>query len=170
MKKYFLTFGLLGIATISCFAQTTSTADRQSKFSIGVDVGRPMGSASDVYNFGIGGSLKYDALLSNDLFATLSAGYESLLVKNSLQTSVGKVNSGFIPLKAGLKYYFSEGFFGEGQLGAALPTSSGGSASFLYSPGVGYTFDGGLETGLRYEAWSKNGTIGQIALREAYGF
>ena len=174
MKKYFLTLTLLGSVIYGCLAQTTTTSTatpgRSSKFSIGVDAGRPVGKASDIYNFAIGGSIKYDAMISNDAFVTFSAGYESLLVKNSLKTAIGISNSGYIPLKAGLKYYFSEGFYGEGQLGIAIATQSGGGTAFAYAPGIGYTFNGGFEAGLRYEDWSKNGTIGQIALRLAYGF
>ncbi len=174
MKKYYLTLALLGSVMFGCLAQTTSsttaTSGRSSKFSIGVDAGRPVGKASDVYNFAIGGSLKYDALIATDLFVTFSGGYESFLVKNSLKSQLGISNSGYIPLKAGLKYYFSEGFFGEGQLGIAIATQSNGGTAFAYAPGIGYTFDGGFEAGLRYEDWSKNGTIGQVALRLAYGF
>jgi hypothetical protein len=171
MKKLFLTLALLGGVIFSCLAQTTTTSTKQeSKFSIGVDAGLPTGTAADVYNFAIGGSLKYDVAAATDLFVTFSAGYEAFLVKSSLTSLGAKSSSGFIPLKAGLKYYFSEGFFGEAQVGAAISTESGGGTAFAYAPGIGYSFDGGFEVGARYEGWSKNGTIGQAALRVAFSF
>lgn len=172
MKNYLLTFALLGGSIFSCMAQTASTksSNQESKFSIGVDAGLPTGNASNVYNFAIGGSVKYEALVSTDFFVTFSAGYEAFLVKSSLTALGAKSSSGFIPLKAGLKYYFSEGFFGEGQLGAAISTESGGGTAFAFAPGIGYSFSGGFEAGIRYEDWTKNGNLGQVALRLAYRF
>jgi hypothetical protein len=114
MKKLTLTLTLLSGIFFSCFAQTTSSSTKQeSKFSIGVDAGLPTGNASNVYDFAIGGSLKYDIFAATDLFVTISAGYESFQVKSSLTALGAKSSEGFIPLKAGLKYYISEGFFGE---------------------------------------------------------
>ena len=93
------------------------------------------------------------------------------MTKSDLKAQGAKSSYGFIPFKAGLKYYFNgPGFFGEAQLGATFSTESGGGTAFTYAPGVGYSFDGGFEAGIRYEAWSKNGTTSQVALRVAYSF
>ena len=80
-------------------------------------------------------------------------------------------NLGVIPVKLGARYTGNgtTGVFGEVQFGAAFITQGGGTA-FAYAPGVGYAFDGGLEAGVRYEGWSKDGTVSQIALRIAYSF
>jgi hypothetical protein len=169
MKKVLLALFVLGVTACSSFAQTSKS--ESGKFSIGVDAGIPTGSASDFYNFGIGGSIKYDLPIATSTFFTISAGYTALLVKSEFKNAGFRSSDGFIPLKAGLKYYFNgEGFFGEGQLGAAFSTQSGGGTAFLYAPGIGYTFDSGFEAGVRYEGWSHDGTIGQVALRVAYYF
>ncbi|SHM47854.1 hypothetical protein [Mucilaginibacter sp. OK098] len=171
MKKVLLALFMLGVTACSSFAQTGKS--ESGKFSIGVDAGIPVGNGSNVYNFAIGGSLKYDLPIATATYFTISAGYESFMVKSALKNSgLGfPSSSGFIPLKAGLKYYFNgEGFFGEAQLGAAFSTQSGGGTAFAYAPGIGYTFDGGFEAGVRYEAWSHNGTLSQVALRIAYCF
>jgi hypothetical protein len=170
MKKILLALFVLGVTACSSFAQTTKSSD-VAKFSIGVDAGLPIGTTSDVYSFAIGGSLKYDMPIGSGAFVNLSAGYQSFMVKSALKNAGFPSSSGFVPIKVGLKYYFEgQGFYGEGQLGVAFSTESGGGKAFAYAPGIGYTLDGGVDIGVRYEAWSNNGTVSQIALRLAYGF
>lgn len=128
-----------------------------------------MGNASNVYNLFIGGSLKYEIPLSSTTYVTLSAGYTDLLIKDEFKHLGFVTNTGAIPLKGGIKYYVDNGFFIEGQVGAAFITG-GGSTLIAYSPGVGYSFDGGFEAGVRYEGWAQEGSIGQVGLRLAYRF
>lgn len=169
MKKVLLALFVLGATACSSFAQTSKS--QSGKFSIGVDPGIPVGNASNAYNFAIGGDIKYDLPIGDGAFFNVSAGYTAFLTKSVLKQIGAKSSYGFIPLKAGLKYYFNgQGFFGEAQLGAAFSTESGGGTAFAYAPGVGYSFDGGFEIGVRYEAWSHDGTIGQVAARLAYSF
>ena len=171
MKKILLTLAVLGGFVFSSFAQKKSDAGG-SKFSIGVDAGLPVGTTSNAYSFGLGGSLKYDISMSKEAAFTLSAGYTSMMGKTITvgTTSVKVAAAGFIPVKAGIKYHFSDAFYGEGQLGAAFSSSSGGGTAFLYAPGIVVDLGGGVDLGLRYEAWSHNGTVSQIALRLAYSF
>jgi len=171
MKKILLAIALLGGAATRSFAQTTTTPTPASgKFSIGVEAGLPVGTTSDVSNFAIGGSLKYELPVSAGTFVSLSAGYTDFLYKSDIKAAIGKSGEGFIPVKAGLKYYFNAGFYGEGQLGAVFSTESGGGTGFAYAPGIGYSFSGGLDAGVRYEGWSHDGTTSQVALRLAYRF
>jgi hypothetical protein len=78
---------------------------------------------------------------------------------------------GMIPVKAGAKIFFAESAYFSGELGAGFGTEDGAKTAFLWAPGVGYGFDNGLDLGLRYEgAEYKGASLGQIALRVAYGF
>ncbi|MBB5397565.1 MULTISPECIES: hypothetical protein [unclassified Mucilaginibacter] len=166
MKKLLLAILFVGSASATCLAQ----ANQGSKFNIGVEAGLPVGSTHDLYNSVIGGSIKYELSVASSTFLTLSAGYNSFHSTDDYQAVGAKSSVGFVPLKAGLKYYFNEGFFGEGQLGVAINTVKDGGSAFAYSPGIGYSFDGGLEAGVRYEGWSKGGTISQVGLRVGYRF
>jgi hypothetical protein len=169
MRKLLLVLSILCTALCSSFAQ--SFPSKNAKFSVGVDLGLPVGNAANGYSFGIGGSLKYEIPAATNLMVTLSGGYESLNVKTDFFPNSGLPSSfGFIPLKAGLKYYINDGFFGEGQIGVAISTESGGGSAFAYAPGAGYTFDNGFEVGVRYEGWSKQGVLSQIAARVAFRF
>lgn len=151
---------------INSFAQTSSTKDG-GKFSIGVDAGLPVGSASDYSNFVIGGDLKYSLPVATNFGVSLSAGYSSFLGKtiDGFKTSDLKA----IPVIVGGRYTFTGGFYGEAQFGAAFVQDGGGTA-FVYAPGISYAWSNGLEDGVRYEGWSKNGTVGQMALRIVYSF
>ncbi|WP_419701156.1 hypothetical protein [Mucilaginibacter sp. NFX135] len=173
MKKVLLALAIIAGTAFTTFAQTKS--GDSGKFSIGVDAGLPLGSTKDISSFAIGGSLKYELPIATGTLFTISGGYTRFLYKSEFKDAlkalgVNKSGEGFIPVKAGIKYYIENGFFAEGQLGAVFSTESGGGTAFAYSPGVGYTFDGGFEAGVRYEGWSHNGTISQVALRLAYCF
>lgn len=163
MKKVlFATMLFVGIA-VSGFAQKGG-----SNFSVGVEAGLPVGSTSNAYSFVIGGSLKYEAPIATATNFTLTAGYSSFQGK-----TVGAIKFpavGFIPVKAGIKHFFADAFYGEAQLGAAFSTQSGGGTAFAYSPGIGYKFSDVIDLGVRYEAWSKNGTTSQIAARLGFSF
>jgi hypothetical protein len=174
MKKILFVFAVLSAAALSTFAQTTtsSPASEGGKFSIGFDGGIPIGDASDVYTFIVGGSIKYELPTVTNTFFTLSAGYNSWLVKGELKDMGFPSTSNFIPLKAGIKYYPGDGFFLEGAAGIVFATESGVGSSFTYAPGLGYTFKGGLEAAVRFESWPKkdDATLSQIGLRVAYRF
>ena len=170
MKKFLLALVLLSGAAFSSFAQSSSST---GKFSIGLEAGLPIGDIKDAGGkLFIGGSLKYDQPIGSYTFITLSAGYSTFRGKSGIRSF------GFVPVKAGIKYFFTEGFFGEGQIGAAFSTQGGagggnaigGGTAIAYAPGFGYNFNTNIEVGVRYEAWYKDGTISQIGLRTAYKF
>jgi hypothetical protein len=161
MKKLFLLLAIVGGTTFTTFAQSD-----KSRFSIGFEGGIPLGDAKDVYSVALGGSLKYELPIATSTKFTLSGGYTAFKIKDDF----GGGSSGFVPLKAGIKYFFNEGFYGEGQVGAVFSTESGGGTAFAYAPGIGYALEGGFDIGVRYEGWSHDGTISQIGVRIAYGF
>jgi hypothetical protein len=171
MKKFLMTLALTGGVTLACLAQKADAG----KFSIGIEPGMPVGSARDVSTFTIGGSLKYDLPIASKTWFTVAAGYTYFPYKNDITVaSIGYGNigsgEGFVPLKAGLKYFLSDMFYAEGQVGAAFSTASGGGTSFAYAPGIGYQFDTRADLGIRYESFLTRNTTSQIALRLAYSF
>ena len=167
MKKVLLLLAVISGLSINSHAQSRRAA--KGIWSIGAEVGLPVGDASDFYSTVLGASLKYDIPVAQSTFFNVSAGYNAFMLKDRFKNRFTK-SYGAIPLKAGLKYYADQRFFIEGQLGAAFGTNDGAGTSFVYAPGVGYTFAGGIEAGLRYEAWSNNGTLGQLGLRVAVNF
>lgn len=181
MKKILLFSALLCAISYNVFAQSTVSNSPNSKLSIGFDAGLPLGSTSTFYSSVLGGDLKYLMPAGQNVFANFSVGYTELMAKDFTETFTGNNGSttisgrstglGVVPLKVGIRYYsnVSNGFFLEAQAGAAFIGQGGGTA-FAYSPGLGFAADGGFDMGVRYEAWMKNGTIGQVTLRIAYDF
>jgi hypothetical protein len=170
MRKFLLLAALI-VGAVSCSSAQTSKSSNAGKFSIGLEAGLPVGDASDAYNFVIGASFKYEHPVAQSLYVTGSVGYNAFLTKGALKDAGYKSSYGFIPLKAGLKYYIQDGFFAEGQIGVTFSTESGGGSAFAYAPGIGYSFSSGFEAGLRYEGWPKDGvTTSQLGLRLAYRF
>ncbi|RYD84278.1 MAG: hypothetical protein EOP54_32460, partial [Sphingobacteriales bacterium] len=145
MKKLLF---ILAIVAGTAFTASAQTSSSNGHFSIGFDGGFPVGSSSDFNSVVLGGNLKYEQPIAAATYFTISGGYSSVKAKDEF----GGGSAGFVPLKAGLKYYFNgAGFYGEGQLGAAISTESGGGTAFAYSPGIGYTIEGGFDLGVRYE-------------------
>ncbi|WP_454800930.1 outer membrane beta-barrel protein [Mucilaginibacter phyllosphaerae] len=171
MKKLLLLLTVLCGISITSFAQSSNGA---GKFSIGLEAGLPVGDVKNLSNFAIGGSLKYDHPIAENTFITGSAGYTKFLSNDDAKSIGYKIYA--IPVKVGVKYFFDQGFYGEAQVGAAFVNESmlgvsGNTTTFAYSPGIGYSFGGGVDLGVRYEGWTKSGTtISQVAARLAYSF
>lgn len=169
MKKTILTFIVLSGIAFGGFAQTLGNSN---KFSIGVDLGIPVGDAAKVYVLGAGVSFNYDLALSDNLSAVASAGYTAMIVKDEL-TGLGYQSVfKYIPLKAGLKFYFGDGYYAEAQAGGTIfAESGGGGMQFAYAPALGYKFSDNVDIAVRYEVWTKGGSnVTQAALRLAYSF
>ncbi|RYZ95335.1 MAG: hypothetical protein EOP47_26035 [Sphingobacteriaceae bacterium] len=181
MKKLLLS--LFSICVIACSASAQS--QDKGRLSLDLTAGVPIGDASHKSYFVVGGALKYNVLIAENVFLTGSAGYTYLHGKNhDVETAKGTIKTAFdigaIPLKGGLRYYFNESAFFEGQAGAAFFTEGGKGTAFVYAPSLGYTFTGGFEMGIRYESWSKvnydrypqkkNDSLGQALIMLSFGF
>ncbi len=155
--------------TTNVNAQTASepTNPSRQKLGIGLNAGIPTNEAG---SFAIGADLRYQIDLDRQLSIPITAGYTNI----SFKDSYGGGNFGYIPAKAGLKYFFSttgSGAYALAEAGAAFGTNSGSGTSFVYSPAVGYAWSNGLDLGAKYEGLSKDGVNnGYVGLRLAYGF
>ena len=179
MKKILLV-AVFAVAAFCASAQTESTSKGRTRFSIGLEAGLPVGDFDDVFSFGIGGTAKAEIPVASKAFATVSAGYTSLSYTDDLKKSFKAIGvddkaQGFVPLKAGLKYFFGKNFYGAGELGAAIGTAKGADTRFAWSPGIGISYPvsdkNDIDAGIRYESWSKDGnSIDQIGFHVALKF
>lgn len=179
MKKQLLLLLVLGASVITVQAQHKSAVSSDMKLNIAVEGAIPVGDASDVYSFGLGVSGKIEAPVASSLNFTGNIGLTNFMIKDNVKQFLrlaGDNSSSrwFIPLEAGLRYYINPNFYGEGQIGASISTKDGVGTAFAYTPGIGVIFptSGGdaFDAGFRYEAWSKDGTLGFIGLHVAYKF
>lgn len=172
MKKLLLSLALVAGLGLAANAQTKDPAMGGSKIGIGADFAFPMGDFGDVFNFGVGGSLNFQAPIANKLNFVGEAGYLSFTTKEVLGQTA---SIGTVPLKAGVRYFLAENFYAQGQLGAAISTEENGKTGFLYAPSLGVEFPVAnkmsIDFGARYEGWSYDGgTNSFIGLRAALNF
>lgn len=188
--KFFILLSLVTIATaFTSLAQESAIRGRIGFCMDGVVLISDYDkiAASNLYKYGIGGSLKIDfPILTPGLFLSTSGGYTSFKLSDTLGSfarrrypPAGLGSENFILLKFGVKYYFNKVFFAEVLGGAAfhtgrdlLETQTNG-AHILYSPGIGYSFGNGIEIGARFESWklgSEIGNMNQLDIRLAYMF
>ncbi|RZK57480.1 MAG: hypothetical protein EOO91_10075 [Pedobacter sp.] len=171
MKKLLLSLALVAGLGLAANAQTEGAV---KKLSIGAEVGIPTEGSNELL---VGGSLQFEQPIAKSLNFTLSAGYIADMItgdaKDVLKALGAKTSYGFIPLKAGAKYYFGGNFYAAGEVGAAISTVDGIGTSFAYAPTLGASFSvadkSSLDFGIRYENWSK-ASSGFIGLRAAYTF
>jgi hypothetical protein len=165
-------------AVVALFFSTNAMAQTPN-FGIGVNVGAP--TNNDVYKLSLGIDARMQFNVVEQLSIPVTVGYTHMLAKSDARIynqTMEAPDYGYIPVKAGLKYFFSEtgsGLYALGEIGAAFGVTEESKTGFLYAPAVGYSWSNGLDLGVKYEGISKgvkytNDNIGHVALRLAYGF
>jgi hypothetical protein len=172
MKKTTKFIAIAAAAVAIFFTTNVNAQDANTppKFGIGLNVGIP---TTDGYGFTVGGDLRYQFDIDKQLSVPITAGYTHFIGKEFGDSGIKIPDFGVIPVKAGLKIFFSNtgaGAYGLGEVGAAFSTSEGGGTAFAFSPAIGYAWSNGLDLAAKYEGYSNNGTVGYAGIRLAYGF
>ncbi|RZK44093.1 MAG: hypothetical protein EOO90_00080 [Pedobacter sp.] len=158
-------------AAVAIFFSTNVNAQSSPKFGIGLNVGAP---TSNAYGVAVAGDLRYQFDVDKQLSIPITAGYTRFFGKEIGNTGMSYSDVAYIPVKAGLKYFFNDtgaGAYGLAEAGAGFGTNSGSKTSFVYSPAIGYAWSNGLDLGAKYEGLSRDGfNTGYVGLRLAYGF
>ncbi len=151
-------------------------------------------------NYVLGAEVFMQKDFRSSMSGTFSAGYVHHTLNNgwasgsSITYADGHIDEYLdaeykaIPLKAGIRTYTGKRVFFAGELGASLginkssilkTTYSNGSVmqtqygrknSFLYAISAGYSFNNGLETGIKFEDYASFRNTKQFNLRFAYRF
>ncbi len=158
----------------------TITPDK-FRFGIGVEAGAPTGAAHDISNVELGGTARLQYGLSNNFALTLTSGYYNFFGKSEPLTDTKYQSLGMVPIKAGLKAFFTSNLYLGAEVGAGIETKTflpqGVSQTvaekdtkLILSPAVGYATKH-WDVGVRYENFSgQSNNYGVVALRLAYGF
>ncbi len=168
MKKLFV------LACVSAFSLFAAAQGKDGmKFSVGAELGFASGGFSNTHSIGIGGSAQVEIPLKDKLNGV---AYGGILMYNGKSAGGGVKYKGqtIIPLRVGVKYFLTEGIYGQFQAGLGFLTSFGSGTAFSYSPQVGYEFKTksgkAVDATFKYDAYTKSGTIGAIGFRLAYVF
>ena len=168
MKRF-----LAMLALIYGFTAFSAQAQRGTAVGIGVDFALPQDNFSNDAKLGVGPSLLFQSPLQKDLNFTVNVGY--LRFHGDSPFANIKYREGFVPIKAGLRYFISEKIYGSGEAGLTISTAdgSGSGVFFAYAPSIGAqipTGNGAIDLGLRYEGWVKSYSRSFFALRVGYNF
>lgn len=143
MKKLICLFALTSIG-FAGFSQDDN-AGKKFNFTVGIEGALPVGNYitgvkfSDVTSFGIGGYVQGIYNASENLGITLHTGYTSFSAKEFMGVKGDAVS--VVPVLVGIKYGFTENFYGAAQIGASFLSGNGDSETALtYAPGIGYKF------------------------------
>lgn len=172
MKKIILSILVVTAVYTASFAQN----ENNFSFSAGAELSFPSGSFSNTHTVGTGATVQAEYFVMEKLKATATFGVLAYLGNSRAQT--------IIPLRAGGKYFFTEGFYAGLQTGVGFLSGTYTGTTFAYSPLVGYEFktksDKSIDATLKYDAYSGSeydvtarsgvGTIGAIGFRLAYVF
>ncbi|MES2827818.1 MAG: outer membrane beta-barrel protein [Bacteroidota bacterium] len=171
MKRY-------SIVVVLCFMMA-STAVRAQKsgpsVGLGADFAFPQNNFGNNASYGVGPSILFQNGISKNLNYTINVAY--LKFNGDGVFANVKYREAFVPIKAGLRYFFSEYIYGAGEAGISISSAngSGSGTAFAYAPTIGVEFPvsnrGSIDAGVRYEGWSRsNGTRSFIGLRAGYNF
>jgi len=160
---------------IFCFSTTVkSQYQDQPMLKIGIDVSLGATAKSSPFGYALGIDLLLSYKLSDRLTVLASAGYGSLLTKDT--SPIADYN--FIPLRASVKIFpLMENIYISGIIGAGFGILKGSKTSLIFGGGTGYEWIKGYDLGVKYEGYqqSKNSTTyqprnGQFALVFTYHF
>jgi hypothetical protein len=157
--------------SINVKAQTTPV--NALRFNIGFEIGDPTGVARIGTNFIIGGTLRFQYGITNNLAATITGGAYHFHTKYIPGSTTQRYDSyGNIPLRAGLKYFFIPNIYIAGEAGASreILDSGWGPTRLDLSPAIGYG-NKHWDVGIHYDSLTRSeDSYGLLALRLAYGF
>jgi hypothetical protein len=151
-------------------ANAQSTPKSAFRFGLGLEAAAPTGNLHDVSNFGLGGTARLQYGVADNLALTLTSGYYNFFLKDPYKNIPGANDVGVVPLKAGIKAFFSQNLYFGAEVGAGFETNSGGDTKLIVAPGLGWA-NRTWDIGARYENFSgQSNNYGAVALRIAYGF
>ena len=140
------------------------------RFSVGGELGLPVGNFSNTHSIGFGATAQADFPLSNKTDLTLNTGYMTFGGKTATGNLKFK-SFNYIPLLAGIKYWFSSNVYGSGQLGLSFASGSGSGSNFTFAPGIGYKFNEHWDALLKYTTISASGgSLSNLGVRIGYTF
>jgi hypothetical protein len=150
-------------------AQTTPKS--KLRFGIGLEAGAPTGSPINDSNFELGGTARLQYGVGDKFALMLTSGYYNFFGKTISGTPDIKTGSlGVIPVKAGLKAFFSDNLYFSAEAGAGFEMNQAKNTKLILAPGLGWA-NQKWDVGVRYEDFSgQSNNYGIVGLRLAYGF
>ncbi|MFT3679721.1 MAG: hypothetical protein QM791_05585 [Ferruginibacter sp.] len=165
MKKIILA-SVISVLSLAAVAQK----DNNFQISVGAELGFATGSFSNTHSIGFGATAQIETPIQDKLQAV---AYGGILSYNGKSVGGGTKFEGItiIPLRVGVKYFLTGSVYGAFQAGLGILGNGADGTAFSYSPQLGYEFKTNsgkpIDATFKYDAYSKNGTIGAFNIRLA---
>lgn len=150
---------------------SVSSASAQKDWRMGISV-MPGVATNGGYGFVLGSDIRFQKGMGNNTSFILTTGITEFFKKNDVK------GMGYIPVKAGAKYFFDKNLYVGGEVGIGFGMVKYSGRSFIWSPTIGLSFKS-VDLSVKYEDASdfkfakdatNNNYCKQFALRVAYGF
>ncbi|MCD8739541.1 hypothetical protein LT679_02915 [Mucilaginibacter roseus] len=139
------------------------------RLGFGIEGGIPTGDVKDGSNFQLGGTARLQYGVSDNLALTLTSGYYNFFAKKEI-SDLGGSDLGIVPVKVGIKSFFTDNLYFGAEAGAGFETRDNGNTKLILSPALGWA-DKHWDFGVKYENFSgQSNNYGAVGLRVAYGF
>lgn len=156
-----------------CTASKAQYGD-QPMLKVGIDFSLGTTAKSSPFGYALGIDLLLNYKLSDQLTVLASAGYGSLLTKDT--SPIADYN--FVPLRATVKVFpFMENIYLSGIIGAGFGVLKGSKTALIYGGQAGYEWNSGYDLGIKYEGYQQSMSSttyqprnGQFALVFTYHF
>src|ERR1700743_2491017 len=105
---------MIAIAMVATAIMFTTNVKAQTitpdkfRFGVGVEGGLATGNAHDFSNLELGGTARLQYGVSSNLAITLTSGYYNFFGKDEPGTDTKYQSLGMVPIKAGIKYFFTK--------------------------------------------------------------
>jgi hypothetical protein len=177
----------VGISFNSVFKPAKRAIDNSQNWYLGFAATGGIGW-DQPYGIVSGGELSVQRDLGDNLTGTLSSGYTHFgIQRRYIFNGSGNVDDyslpvNMVPIKAGIRLKTSKNFFISGEIGEAFGSETylTGSPyvpnetittpyhSLMYAVSAGFSFNSGLETGIKFEDYGLQSQYKQFALRLGY--
>ncbi|RVU01055.1 hypothetical protein EOD41_10595 [Mucilaginibacter limnophilus] len=164
------------LTAVAIFVGSNANAQTSEKsawrLGFGLEGGIPTGDIKDYSSFQLGGTARLQYGLSDNLALTLTSGYYNFFGKEVeiAGDNYDAEDVGIIPVKLGIKAFFTDNLYFGAEAGAGFATNEGNNTKLILAPALGWA-DQHWDFGVKYENFSgNNNNWGVVGLRVAYGF
>ncbi len=150
MKKI-LVFGCMLLLGVSLQAQ--------EGFNLGINLGLPVGDASDLSSFSLGVDANYLWNVSESLDVGVATGFTNAFGKTFeiLGEEFDVEDVQFIPIAAAGRYHVTDKFRAGADVGYAIGINDGNDGGFYYRPILAYSLSQSMEVNFSYTGISLDG-------------
>ncbi|MGB5314777.1 MAG: outer membrane beta-barrel protein [Robiginitalea sp.] len=147
------------ILVIGCMLLFGASLQAQEGLNVGINLGLPVGDASDFSSFSLGIDANYLWNVAESLDVGVATGFTNAFGKTYeiLGAEFDAEDVQFIPIAAAGRYHVTDKFRAGADIGYAIGLNDGNDGGFYYRPILAYGFNDTMEVNFSYTGISLDG-------------